>query len=254
MEQNELMAHLDTAMADVAGLLELSCVLDDDAGGQGVRRELQREVAEATDGYVSTLLSTAGGALGPQRIEQCRSEAQSRMGQAWRQRERLAELVRRRPQPLGPLQNDLGQLVLLSLELRSAVRSLGESGTFDAKSADPAENKVLVHLREATLAYLNAARAAGRTSPGVAAARHAALPELERAAQHVAALTRLESESAERAGPGAPAGALNRDVGAPLRKMALAWREPMDDGVPDEALEGGEEVADESRAIAQAQR
>lgn len=249
MEQNDLMPLLETALADLAGLLELSRVLDDDAAAgsdwplQADRRALQREVAEATDGYLSTLIATAGGALTPQRIGQCRSETQARLASAWSERSRLAQLVERRRQPLGPLQNDLGQLVLLSLELRAAVRSLGEGGSFDTKSADPAENKVLVHLREATLAYLNGARSAGQASPGVGVPRHSALPELEKAAQHVAALTRLESEGAERAGPGAPEGGLNRDVAGPLRKLVQGWREPLDDGVPDEPLEADEAAA-----------
>jgi hypothetical protein len=232
MEQKELMANLDTALADLAGLLEVTRVLDEKW------RPLQRELAEAADAYAATLMSTAGGALTPQRIEQCRTDAQSRMTQAWARRKPLAQLVERKRVPLGALQDDLGRLVLLSLELRAAVRSLGEAVSFDAKSADPAENKVLVHLREATLAYLHAACAADEAAAGVERPRNAALPELDKAAQHIVALTRLESQSVERDGPaGTTEAELRRQVGGPLQKMVQEWRSapPPDDSAPDDA-------------------
>lgn len=241
MEQRELMAHLDTALADLAGLLELWRALDDDtrAGDRwrlhAKRRALQHEIAAAADAYASTLLSSAGGELTPQRIDKCRTEARSRMSSAWSNRGVLAQLVERQRLPLGLLQDDLGQLALLSLEVRAAVRALGDTGSFDAKSAEPVENKVLVHLREATLAYLTAARTAASepASADAARCRRAAVPELERASKALAGLLKLEDSGIERAEPeGAPAAALREMVGGPLQKMLQAWGEPAANAVP----------------------
>ncbi len=235
MEQREVMAQLDTALADLAGLLELWLALDDDARAgtrwrlHSRRRDLQHEVAAAADGYASTLLSSAGGELTPQRIEKCRAEARSRMRAAWSNQAALAQLVERKRQPLGVLQDELGQLALLSLEVRAAVRALGETASFDAKSAEPLENKVLVHLREATLAYLTAARTAATDSASADAARcrRAALAELEKASKALAGLLKLEDSGIERAEPeGAPGAALRQTVGSPLQKMLQAWAEP----------------------------
>ena len=246
MEQRELMAHLDTALADLAGLLELWLALDDDARAgtrwrlHSRRRALQHEVAAAADGYASTLLSSAGGELSPQRIDKCRAEARGRMSSAWSNRGALAQLVERKRQPLGVFQDDLGQLALLSLEVREAVRALGDTASFDAKSAEPVENKVLVHLREATLAYLTAARAAATDSASADAARcrRAAVPELEKASKAQAGLLKLEDSGIERAEPeGAPAAALRQTVSGPLQKMLQAWGEPAaaEGAAPDDA-------------------
>ena len=238
MEARELMVHLDTALADLTGLLELWRALDDDSRAGPAwrlhtqRRAMQHEVAAGADAYLSTLLSSGGGELTPERIEKCRADARSRMASAWSSRGELARLVERQRLPLNALQDDLGQLALLSLDVRAALRSLGSAEGFDLKAAEPLENKVLVHLREATLAYLNAARATTEQPGGDAGrSRRAALPALERAAKHIAALTRLEGEGAERTGAeGVPDAALRETVNAPLQKMVQEWSAPAGEG------------------------
>jgi hypothetical protein len=234
MEARELMVHLDTAVADLTGLLELWLALDDDSRAgpawrlHAQRRAMQHEVAAGAGAYLSTLLSSGGGELTPERIEKCRADALSRMATAWPQQGELAQLVERQRLPLSALQEDLGQLALLSLEVRAALRSLGSAQAFDAKSAEPLENKVLVHLREAALAYMNAARAAtGQPAGDAGRSRRAALPALERAAKHIAALTRLEAEGAQRTGAeGVPGAALRETVSGPLQKMVQEWSAP----------------------------
>lgn len=233
MERTELMVALETALADVAGLLETSIHLagagaDAAFGDDEKRQAVKRQLAEAADVYLSIVLSSAGGELTEERITRCRVEAEARMPEAVAMEDALRRLVSAKRLPLADWQNDLAQLALLSLELRQQLKELAAAETFDDKAADPAANKVLVHLREATLAYLRSARlvpyesADDNTRP-----RDAALDELDKANQHVAALVTLEDQSAERVGTMVtPAAALRRSVGEPLRKVAQEWHQP----------------------------
>ncbi len=232
MERTALMVAVEVVMTDVAGLLEASLTVGDTTsealGSEEKRHDVKRQLAAAEDAYVSVVLSTAGGDLTPERIARCRSEAEIRMPLALTTREELRRLVLAKRLPLVQWQDDLAQLALLSLELRQSLKGLSSAETFDDKSADPAANKVLVHLREAALAYLHSARLEPvERADDTTRARAAALAELEKASQHVTALVTLESQSADRDGPTAtPAAALKHSVSEPLQKLIQQWQEP----------------------------
>ena len=229
MDRSDLMMRLDVALADVASLLETSLAVADEArssslrGGDQERSVIRRELGEAADAYLSVLLSSESGELKEERVAKCRADAAAPMPKAVSMQSDLAHLVSSGRQPLVRRQNDLTQLALLSLELRESVKGLSAAASFDSKVAEPAANKMLVHL-QSTLAYLLAARSDSQNRDDTTKPRAAALTELKKAKQHVAGLQTLEERSAERAGTMvAPSGAVMHAGAGPLRKLLQEW-------------------------------
>ncbi|MEO8923039.1 MAG: hypothetical protein ABI330_09490, partial [Caldimonas sp.] len=102
--------------------------------------------------------------------------------------------------------------------------------TFDANAAEPISNKVFVHLRAATLAYVASARSGQHEPDHTVKPRAAASTELEKGAQHIAAIQSLEGESAGRVGTSVSSpDPIKRTVAAPLRKLVAEWTTPSRD-------------------------
>lgn len=215
--------QLDTALDDLDGLIEAHRALGDESRSSDLRRDpdlvkqLQRELADAADAYVATLIASSGGEVDSRRIATCRREGQAMMKTAFAERTGLASLVNQQRLPSPATREDLKQLVTLSLHCRAAVAAL--TPTVDSRAADALANKVLVDLREATLRYVAGIRDGGGTD--TAKPRAAAVDLLEKAEQHAAELVRLAPEASD---ADASLGfVLSRDVNAMLHRTALDW-------------------------------
>ena len=215
--------QLDTALDDLEGLLEAHRALGDDGRSSALRRnpellkQLQRELADAADAYMATLIASSSGELSAKRITTCRQDALALMKTAVARRTELASLVNQQRLPAAEAREDLKQLVTLSLHCRAAVAAL--TPTVDSRAADALANKVLVELREATLRYAASARDGGAAD--TARPRAAAVDLLEKAEQHAAELVRLAPDAPEaEASLGV---VLSKDVNAMLHKTAIDW-------------------------------
>jgi hypothetical protein len=219
------MDKLETALDDLDGLHEAYRALRDDARGGPLRRSpsglkrLQREITAAADAYATTLIASAGGQLSTQRINRCRKNAQAKMKGAIVRHRELASLVNQRRLSSPALREDLRQLVTLSLHCRAAVAALAP--TVDKRAAEALANKVLVELREATLAYLANARSSDDGNIDRTRAAIGAL--LEKTEGHAAELARLAPDAG---GQSESLGTvLSADVVDLLRRTARQWED-----------------------------
>ena len=219
------MDKLETVLDDLEGLLEVHrALLDEDRIGALRRspdavKELQREIAAATDTYVTTLIASAGGDVSTKRLNRCRRLAAAAMKGAVAIQKQLATLVNRERLPSAALREDIKQLVLLSLECRAAVTALAP--TVDRRAANALANKILVELRSATLQYMSSARANLDGTTGKPRAAVVAL--LEKTEGHADELVKLASPNAAEQ-DGSLGTGLSTHVIELLHRTALEWK------------------------------
>jgi len=216
---NELQAALD----DLDGLHEAFCALSDTqrvsplASNAKLRKKLRQDLAAGAEAYVSTLISTSRGELDPKRVRKCRAAAAAMMPTAMASQKRLASLVEERRIPNPEFRQDLEQLLSLSLHCRTALAALAP--TVERRAAEALGNKVLVELREATLLYISAARAADDN--GTERARAAVVKKLKKTESHAGEFVALAPGSGDDAS--SLGVTLSQDVVEMLHKTSLDW-------------------------------